>query len=66
MTLSDFPLIVLTRHATLPNPAPPPTEAWFLFLTTSRWLAVRLDGICSLFVTITTFGCVLLRDRETS
>ncbi|KAM9344115.1 LOW QUALITY PROTEIN: ATP-binding cassette sub-family C member 4-like [Pholidichthys leucotaenia] len=36
--------------------------AWFLFLTTSRWFAVRLDGICSIFVTIIAFGCVYLRD----
>ncbi|KAJ8012698.1 hypothetical protein DPEC_G00045590 [Dallia pectoralis] len=39
------------------------SEAWFLFLTTSRWFALRLDGICSIFVTITTFGCLLLRDE---
>ncbi|XP_033471879.1 ATP-binding cassette sub-family C member 4 [Epinephelus lanceolatus] len=39
------------------------SEAWFLFLTTSRWFAVRLDGICSIFVTVTTFGCLLLRDQ---
>uniref|UniRef100_A0A3B4WDB0 ATP binding cassette subfamily C member 4 (PEL blood group) n=1 Tax=Seriola lalandi dorsalis TaxID=1841481 RepID=A0A3B4WDB0_SERLL len=38
------------------------TQAWFLFLTTSRWFAVRLDGICSIFVTITAFGCLYLRD----
>uniref|UniRef100_A0A8C2XFD4 Multidrug resistance-associated protein 4 n=1 Tax=Cyclopterus lumpus TaxID=8103 RepID=A0A8C2XFD4_CYCLU len=38
------------------------SEAWFLFLTTSRWFAVRLDGICSIFVTIITFGCLYLRD----
>ncbi|XP_044222047.1 ATP-binding cassette sub-family C member 4-like isoform X2 [Thunnus albacares] len=38
------------------------SEAWFLFLTTSRWFAVRLDGICSIFVTITAFGCLYLRD----
>ncbi|XP_054480100.1 ATP-binding cassette sub-family C member 4-like [Anoplopoma fimbria] len=37
--------------------------AWFLFLTTSRWFAVRLDGMCSIFVTVTTFGCLLLRDQ---
>uniref|UniRef100_A0A3Q3JJ45 Cystic fibrosis transmembrane conductance regulator n=1 Tax=Monopterus albus TaxID=43700 RepID=A0A3Q3JJ45_MONAL len=36
------------------------SEAWFLFLTTSRWFAVRLDGICSIFVTITTFSLVPL------
>ncbi|XP_029302444.1 multidrug resistance-associated protein 4-like isoform X2 [Cottoperca gobio] len=39
------------------------SEAWFLFLTTSRWFAVRLDGICAIFVTITTFGCLLLRNQ---
>ncbi|CAJ1079463.1 multidrug resistance-associated protein 4 [Xyrichtys novacula] len=38
------------------------SEAWFLFLTTSRWFAVRLDGICSIFVTLTAFGCLYLRD----
>uniref|UniRef100_A0A8C7U9G4 Multidrug resistance-associated protein 4 n=1 Tax=Oncorhynchus mykiss TaxID=8022 RepID=A0A8C7U9G4_ONCMY len=38
------------------------SEAWFLFLTTSRWFALRLDGICSIFVTLTTFGCLFLRD----
>ncbi|KAM4537961.1 ATP-binding cassette subfamily C member 4-like [Fundulus diaphanus] len=37
--------------------------AFFLFLTTSRWFAVRLDGMCSIFVTITTFSCLLLRDQ---
>lgn len=42
----------------------PETAAWFLFLTTSRWFAIRLDGMCSIFVTITTFGCLLLRDRK--
>ncbi|XP_038572949.1 multidrug resistance-associated protein 4 [Micropterus salmoides] len=39
------------------------SAAWFLFLTTSRWFAVRLDGICSIFVAVTTFGCLLLRDQ---
>uniref|UniRef100_A0A673LR56 Multidrug resistance-associated protein 4 n=1 Tax=Sinocyclocheilus rhinocerous TaxID=307959 RepID=A0A673LR56_9TELE len=38
------------------------SEAWFLFLTTSRWFAVRLDGMCSVFVTITAFGCLLFKD----
>ncbi|KAJ8252922.1 hypothetical protein GJAV_G00207050 [Gymnothorax javanicus] len=37
------------------------SESWFLFLTSSRWLAVRLDAICALFVTITSFACLLLR-----
>ncbi|KAJ4924429.1 hypothetical protein JOQ06_000669 [Pogonophryne albipinna] len=38
------------------------TEAWFLFLMTSRWFALYLDSICSAFVTFVTFGCILLRD----
>ncbi|XP_036396882.1 multidrug resistance-associated protein 4 [Megalops cyprinoides] len=38
------------------------SESWFLFLTTSRWFAVRLDGICSIFVAITAFGSLLLRN----
>ncbi|XP_060724517.1 multidrug resistance-associated protein 4 isoform X3 [Tachysurus vachellii] len=38
------------------------SEACFLFLTTSRWFAVRLDGMCSIFVSITAFGCLLLRN----
>ncbi|XP_008297174.1 multidrug resistance-associated protein 4-like [Stegastes partitus] len=38
------------------------SEAWFLFLMTSRWFALRLDSICSLFITITAFGCILLRE----
>ncbi|XP_058040750.1 ATP-binding cassette sub-family C member 4 [Ahaetulla prasina] len=36
------------------------TEAWFLFLTTSRWFAVRLDAICAIFVIVMVFGSLLL------
>ncbi|XP_075056002.1 ATP-binding cassette sub-family C member 4 isoform X1 [Mixophyes fleayi] len=36
------------------------SEAWFLFLTTSRWLAVRLDAICALFVIAIAFGSIIL------
>uniref|UniRef100_A0A674ESQ6 Cystic fibrosis transmembrane conductance regulator n=1 Tax=Salmo trutta TaxID=8032 RepID=A0A674ESQ6_SALTR len=32
------------------------SESWFLFLVTSRWFAVRLDGMCAVFVTITAFA----------
>lgn len=35
-------------------------EAWFLFLTTSRWFAVRLDAICAIFVTVVAFGSLIL------
>ncbi|XP_060775099.1 multidrug resistance-associated protein 4 isoform X2 [Neoarius graeffei] len=38
------------------------SEACFLFLATSRWFAVRLDGMCSVFVIITAFGCLLLKN----
>ncbi|KAM3584831.1 uncharacterized protein V6R79_000382 [Siganus canaliculatus] len=38
------------------------SEAWFLFLMTSRWFALRLDSICSLFITFASFGCILLRN----
>ncbi|XP_034411084.1 multidrug resistance-associated protein 4-like isoform X1 [Cyclopterus lumpus] len=37
--------------------------AYFLYLTTSRWFAIRLDGICALFIFITTFGCLLFKDQ---
>lgn len=40
------------------------TEAWFLFLATSRWFAIRLDVMCAVFVTITAFGCLLLKDSK--
>ncbi|KAM4711155.1 ATP-binding cassette sub-family C member 4-like isoform 3-T3 [Anableps anableps] len=38
------------------------SEAWFLFLMTSRWFALRLDSICSIFITFTAFGCIVFRD----
>uniref|UniRef100_A0A8I5Y0H3 ATP binding cassette subfamily C member 4 n=1 Tax=Rattus norvegicus TaxID=10116 RepID=A0A8I5Y0H3_RAT len=36
------------------------SEAWFLFLTTSRWFAVRLDAICAVFVIVVAFGSLVL------
>nr|XP_033806273.1 multidrug resistance-associated protein 4 isoform X3 [Geotrypetes seraphini] len=39
------------------------SESWFLFLTTSRWFAVRLDAICAIFVVVVAFGAVLLANR---
>nr|XP_019960169.1 PREDICTED: multidrug resistance-associated protein 4-like [Paralichthys olivaceus] len=39
------------------------SESWFLFLTISRWFAIRLDGICAIFVILVMFGCLLLRDQ---
>ncbi|XP_027391873.1 multidrug resistance-associated protein 4-like [Bos indicus x Bos taurus] len=36
------------------------SEAWFLLLTTSRWLAVYLDVICAIFVTVVAFGVLIL------
>jgi hypothetical protein len=34
------------------------TEAWFLFLATSRWFAVWLDWLCALFVASVAFCSV--------
>ncbi|XP_040091302.1 multidrug resistance-associated protein 4-like, partial [Oryx dammah] len=36
------------------------SEAWFLLLTTSRWLAVYLDVSCAVFVTVVAFGALIL------
>uniref|UniRef100_A0A3Q1M0I1 ATP binding cassette subfamily C member 4 n=1 Tax=Bos taurus TaxID=9913 RepID=A0A3Q1M0I1_BOVIN len=36
------------------------SEAWFLLLTTSRWLAVYVDVICAIFVTVVAFGALIL------
>uniref|UniRef100_G3MW09 Multidrug resistance-associated protein 4 n=1 Tax=Bos taurus TaxID=9913 RepID=G3MW09_BOVIN len=38
------------------------SEAWFLLLTTSRWLAVYLDVICAIFVTLVAFGALILAE----
>ena len=40
------------------------TEAWFLFLATSRWLAIRLDWLCAMFVTAVSFCSVLAADSK--
>ncbi|KAM7238073.1 hypothetical protein CapIbe_011031 [Capra ibex] len=36
------------------------SEAWFLLLMTSRWLAVYLDVICAIFVSVVAFGALIL------
>ncbi|XP_060681943.1 multidrug resistance-associated protein 4 isoform X2 [Hemiscyllium ocellatum] len=36
---------------------------WFLFLSTSRWLAVRLDALCAVFVSIVAFGSVIIANK---
>ncbi|XP_043334217.1 ATP-binding cassette sub-family C member 4-like isoform X2 [Cervus canadensis] len=38
------------------------SEAWFLLLTTSRWLAVYLDVVCAIFVTVVAFGALILAE----
>lgn len=40
------------------------SEAWFLFLATSRWLAIRLDWVCAMFVTAVTVCSVLAADSK--
>lgn len=49
-----FLLLPFAYYAS-PNP-----EAWFLFLTTSRWFAVRLDAICAILVIVVAFGSLIL------
>jgi ABC-type multidrug transport system fused ATPase/permease subunit len=34
------------------------TRAYFVFLVASRWLGVRLDTICLVFLTVMVFACV--------
>ncbi|XP_040123204.1 multidrug resistance-associated protein 4-like [Oryx dammah] len=41
------------------------SEAWFLLLMTSRWLAVYLDVICAIFVTVVVFVSLILADALT-
>ncbi|KAB0372647.1 hypothetical protein FD755_015400, partial [Muntiacus reevesi] len=41
------------------------SEAWFLLLMTSRWLAVYLDVICAIFVTAVAFGALILVETLT-
>ncbi|XP_068382626.1 ATP-binding cassette sub-family C member 4-like [Eschrichtius robustus] len=38
------------------------SEAWLLLLTTSRWLAVRLDAICAILVTVVAFVSLILAE----
>ncbi|XP_052827296.1 ATP-binding cassette sub-family C member 4 isoform X1 [Octopus bimaculoides] len=39
------------------------TEAWFLFIATTRWLSVRLDLLCSLFIFAVIFASIPLSGR---
>ncbi|GFS16310.1 multidrug resistance-associated protein 4 [Elysia marginata] len=38
------------------------TEAWFLFLATSRWLAIRLDFLTAIFIASVVYCCMLSSD----
>ena len=42
------------------------TEAWFLFITTSRWLAIRLDILCAAFITAVAICSVAASQSESS
>lgn len=39
------------------------TEAWFMFIATTRWLAVRLDLLCTAFVASVIMGCIPLSSK---
>uniref|UniRef100_A0A8D1KJC2 ABC transmembrane type-1 domain-containing protein n=1 Tax=Sus scrofa TaxID=9823 RepID=A0A8D1KJC2_PIG len=38
------------------------SEAWFLFLTTSRWFALCLDAVCAIFVIVVAFASLFLAE----
>uniref|UniRef100_A0A8D0T9Z5 Multidrug resistance-associated protein 4 n=1 Tax=Sus scrofa TaxID=9823 RepID=A0A8D0T9Z5_PIG len=38
------------------------SEAWFLFLTTSRWFALCLDAVCAVFVIVVAFASLFLAE----
>ncbi|GFN81887.1 ABC transporter c family protein [Plakobranchus ocellatus] len=38
------------------------TEAWYLFLTTSRWIAIRMDWLSVLFITCVVYSAVFASD----
>lgn len=40
------------------------SSVWFLFLATSRWLAIRLDLICAAFVSAVAFCSLLTTSSE--
>ena len=40
------------------------SEAWFLFLATSRWFAVRLDLLCACFLTAVAMCSVFAADSQ--
>ncbi|KAI4581565.1 hypothetical protein MJG53_010008 [Ovis ammon polii x Ovis aries] len=41
------------------------SEAWFLLLTTSRWVAVYLDITCAIFVIVVAFGSLIMVESLT-
>ncbi|KXJ10258.1 Multidrug resistance-associated protein 4 [Exaiptasia diaphana] len=40
------------------------TEAWFLFLGASRWLAYRLEFLCFLFVSMAAFAPLFIAEKQ--
>ena len=40
------------------------SSAWYLYLSSTRWLALWLDWICVFYVTCVTYTCVILRDSK--
>jgi len=40
------------------------TEAFYLFLCVARWLAIRLDWMCVVFVTSVVFLCMVAKDSK--
>ncbi|XP_014669594.1 PREDICTED: multidrug resistance-associated protein 4-like [Priapulus caudatus] len=42
------------------------SSAWWLFLVTSRWFAIRLDMVCTMLVTIVSFCTIFTADSQSA
>ena len=42
------------------------TAAWYMFLNTSRWFAIRLDLLCAMFVSSVALSSVPAQSRKKS
>ena len=38
------------------------SEGWFLILSTTRWFALRVDAISSVFIIVCAFALIVLKD----
>ena len=58
-----LPTSAIYRHDPFSRYQDENTQAFFLVLSCNRWLALRLDLLSSLFVTMVAFGAILLTEN---